>query len=191
MYTTPSRMSTSSMQQSSAGAACMPLCLWDWHVAVGVGWLRHCHSLDVMRKSTLDLPLWSALLEDPRGQSVCPVWVSRGRPIPGRLQARVAVILTDWCNKILTSLSETVTSQACVGRGGEREERVGVGKWGQARVGDTKVCLYVSVSFFFFFFLGAGVYWWEKSGISTIHCGTMLTPSPTRLRPNCRAPRLT
>ncbi len=53
----PSRMSTSSMQQSSAGAACMPLCLWDWHVAVGVGWLRHCHSLDVMRKSTLDLPL--------------------------------------------------------------------------------------------------------------------------------------
>lgn len=52
-------------------------------------------------------------------------------------EARAAVILTDWCNKILTSLSETVTSQACVGRGGEREERVeaGVGKWGQARGG--------------------------------------------------------
>ena len=58
--------------------------------------------------------------------------------------------LTDWCNKILTSLSETVTSQACVGRGGEREERVEVegGGGGQATLGDTRVCLYVSVSFF-------------------------------------------
>lgn len=77
------------MHRSVAGAAVVPLCFRDWHVAVGVGRLSHCHSLDVMRKSTLDLPLWSALLED-FGESRLrvfrePLGVSRGRLIPGRL----------------------------------------------------------------------------------------------------------
>lgn len=75
----PSWMSTSSMQRSIAGAANMPLCLCGWHVAVGVGWLSHCHSLDVMRKSTLDLPLWSALLENPRELSPHLVWAHRSQ----------------------------------------------------------------------------------------------------------------
>lgn len=44
---------------------------------------------------------------------------------------------------------ETVTSQASVVQGGERkrEERDGTGEGEQAWVGDTRVCLYVSVSF--------------------------------------------
>lgn len=51
------------------------------------------------------------------------------------MEARVAASQTgarliDCSNKILTSLSETVTSQACVGRGGEGEERDGVGGGG-------------------------------------------------------------
>lgn len=53
-----------------AGPASVALCLCGYHVPVGVGWLSHCHSLDVMRKSTLDLPLWSALLGDPRDPSL-------------------------------------------------------------------------------------------------------------------------
>ena len=111
------------------------------HVAVGVGWLRHCHSLDVMRKSSIDLPLWSASLQDPRGLSV--LWweltaVNRGRPIPeGPRASRTGARLIDCSNKILTSLSETVTSQACVGRGGEREERDGTGE------GEQSVCVCV------------------------------------------------
>lgn len=56
-----------------------PLCLCDWHVAVGVAWLSHCHSLAVMRKSTLDLPLWSALLEDLRELSPCLVRARRSQ----------------------------------------------------------------------------------------------------------------
>lgn len=143
----------SSMKKSIAGAACVPLCLGDWYLAVGAGWLRHCHSLDVMRKSTLDLPLWSAL--QTRESSGCELTaINRGRSIPESLQTRarwlsssqIGARLTELCSKILTSLSQTVTSQACVGRG--REERLGGGQEEQAWVADTRVSLSVSVSFF-------------------------------------------
>lgn len=69
----PLCMSSCWMSTSSSllvGAAYVALCLCGYHVPVGVGWLSHCHSLDVMRKSTLDLPLWSALLEERRGPSL-------------------------------------------------------------------------------------------------------------------------
>lgn len=85
-----------------------------------------------------------------------------------------AVILTDWSHKILTSLSETVTSQACVGRGGEREEK----PWGW--VGDTTVCLYVSVSFIRTWGWGGTLVRKKKSGRSTIHPGTMFDTSTNK-----------
>lgn len=178
----------SSMKKSIAGAACVPLCLGDWYLAVGAGWLRHCHSLDVMRKSTLDLPLWSAL--QTRESSGCELTaINRGRSIPESLQTRgrwlsssqIGARLTELCSKILTSLSQTVTSQACVGRGREREERLGGGQEEQAWVADTRVSLSVSESFFKG---GVGVlHWWW--GLSTIYCGTALTPLTTGIRPNC------
>lgn len=131
----------------------MPLCLGDWHVAVGVGWLRHCHSLDVMRKSTLDLPLWSALLEDLRDWPVSAAESTEGAQYHGAhvlgaqplSSSQAGARPTDCCNKIHTSLSETATSQACAGRGGDREERVGVGKKEHAWVADTShLSVYVS-----------------------------------------------
>ena len=61
--------------------------------------------------------------------------VNRGRPKPREAYVETLVDAsqtgarpTACCNKILTSLSETVTSQACVDRGGEREERNGLGE---------------------------------------------------------------
>lgn len=120
------------MHCSIAGAAGVPLCFWDWHVAVGVDRLSHCHSLDVMRKLTLDLSLWSALLED-LGREPCPRSTgSRWESAEGAwyqagcMRACAAVILTDWSHKVLTSLSETATSQACVCWGGEGEDKL----WG-------------------------------------------------------------
>lgn len=70
-----------------------------------------------------------------------------------------------------------------LGRGGEREER----GWrlrvelGGGRHQSLSVCECV------FLKDGGGVHWWEKSGMSTFHCGTTFTPPPTRLRPNCPA----
>lgn len=175
----PSWMSTSCMQDSSAGAACMPLCLWGWHVAVGVVWLRHCHALDVMRKSTLDLPLWSAFAAGlcvsgmSSQQTTEGAWYQReAARRPERLMlSQTGARLTDLGNKILTSLSETITSQASVGKGrgrgrmgGGREEKQGW--WHQS----LSLCGGV---------FGGG---WEKSSISTSHSGTVLTPLPKRLR---------
>lgn len=47
--------------------------------------------------------------------------------------------LIDGSNKILTSLSETATSQACVGRGGEGKEKDVLGAGEKASMGDTNV----------------------------------------------------
>lgn len=83
-----------------------------------------------------------------------PAGVSRGRLTPGRTHLGLGLLssTTDWCNKSLTSLSQTATSQACVGRGGEREGSVG-GGWHHSL---QNVCL-----------LGAGGGRGEKSGRST------------------------
>lgn len=124
-------MSTSS--SLLVGAASVSLCLGGYRVPVGVGWLSHCHSLDVMRKSTLDLPLWSASLEDSTEPSLklapSTTRVSRGRLTPRRIHIslRPTVILTDWCNKNLTSLSQMAHHRPVLVGEGNGRERLGVG----------------------------------------------------------------
>lgn len=186
MPSLPSWMRPSSMQHSIAGAAGEPLCSWDWHVAVGVGWLSHCHSLDVMRKSTLDLLLWSALLEDPGESRLRVQWepprVSRGRLIPGRPHTGLWPLSSSQTGAIKFSphyLRQSHHRLALAGEGKGKKSRGG--GW----VTPQSVCMWVC------HLLGRGggeVHWWEKkkSGRSTIHQGTMFDTSTNKAQVTLR-----
>lgn len=96
--------------------------------------------------------------------------VSRGRLTPRRihLSLRPTVILTDWCNKNLTSLSQTAHHRPVLVGEGNGRERLGVG--------DTESVVCVS------FRRGDAVKFRKK--YNTFHSDAHSTPLATRLRPN-------
>lgn len=105
----------------------------------------YCRCLDVTNKSTIDLLTLKCSVAGAAPDACTANHQKRAPnttepPRPWGLQAGAR--LTDCCNKVLTSLSQTATSQARVGWGGKREERLGVVNGNRLGVTDTGLSMF-------------------------------------------------